>query len=845
MPNLAGFGFIGELSIDTIRDMVNLNPVQVAGEWVYPLGGPFQLTVPLAAIPGLGTGTLQVDCNMQLDAVVRTADCRLTIDLSNGAALFGVYSAFHLGGTLTATATVAFGKDTDPKATPFQIVPSVLLSSATATVAFDSQSQTLLSNAFGAGNVAQITADLSDALQGWIRKLGDQSFDSFSFSLMPGMDSSDPLTVTATPQIMWIDESTLGVFGYYRKEAAGGNLAAKTDSDIVQPGQELIYDQNGNLVQTRRAAVLLSPDSFQVVIACPLIRSQIVRPLLHDQLIGEYQSDAHNAQYDAFYQKELSAQFVPDLLADLKNLGGSSPENNVTAFNQAIAQVQAAANQDVANLAEQNLESYLDSPQGQVQIAQSTPTTCGRGSVQAHRQTLPDPFGDMITTLTKLELDLAPGAVNISVAADGNLPVCGIYTVTQTGTVTLSVNNNGVIVPGFILNQPDVNITTDFGCKIALDALSTFFVGPAWGTIIGYGTFGLAEVIGGPVAAGILFNQETSLLPSGAFVSPDLGKDAVFKDLIVDTSGIAVIALIGREQRFNDFTPHFEIDVTLLSRESIRDSTKGEYHVAPTPWGCPGGDFTYTRSYYESVFQVSLSAVDVPLPITVNSWQIEIGNFSYDLPGVRDPRPLWSNEPQRIVPLQVMLSGEVWYPAPPMDGQFADTQDVVVTAAGTDYTGWDLGFSSQNGNFYVQVFAYATDGDGKPYTASNWFSVSGDVIAFGSDYACYQQTCMARFGPWAQRIAGVIAKQALTGYVPPGTPVESEQAVAAVTVARAIRMGDPAAYLLMKNAVARYGQQIVHAIANVPPATLGSPIATPFRQPCGAISVQRNPIRRQ
>ena len=46
MSNLAGFGFIGELSIDTIRDMVNLKPVQVAGEWIYPLAGPFQLTVP-------------------------------------------------------------------------------------------------------------------------------------------------------------------------------------------------------------------------------------------------------------------------------------------------------------------------------------------------------------------------------------------------------------------------------------------------------------------------------------------------------------------------------------------------------------------------------------------------------------------------------------------------------------------------------------------------------------------------------------------------------------------------------------------------------------------------------
>ncbi len=183
MPNLAGFGFIGELSIDTIRDLVNSKPVQVAGESIYPLGGPFQLTVPLAAIPGLGAGTLQVDCKLAPDAVVRTSDCQLTLTLSNGAALFGVYSAFHLGGIATARASLAFVPD--PALLPFGIIPAVLLSSASAKIAFDSQSQTLLGNAFGAANVAQITSDLSNALQSWIRSLKDQSFNSFSSSEFP------------------------------------------------------------------------------------------------------------------------------------------------------------------------------------------------------------------------------------------------------------------------------------------------------------------------------------------------------------------------------------------------------------------------------------------------------------------------------------------------------------------------------------------------------------------------------------------------------------------------------------------------------------------------------------
>ena len=59
-----------------------------------------------------------------------------------------------------------------------------------------------------------------------------------------GQDSHSLNIVTALPQVMWIDASTLGIFAYYRAAAAGGDLTKKLDSDISQPTAEFLYNQS-------------------------------------------------------------------------------------------------------------------------------------------------------------------------------------------------------------------------------------------------------------------------------------------------------------------------------------------------------------------------------------------------------------------------------------------------------------------------------------------------------------------------------------------------------------------------------------------------------------------------
>ena len=66
----------------------------------------------------------------------------------------------------------------------------------------------------------------------------------------------------------------------------------------------------------------------------------------------------------------------------------------------------------------------------------------------------------------------------------------------------------------------------------------------------------------------------------------------------------------------------------------------------------------------------------------MTGWQLEIGNFSYIMPGVKDPRPTWSLEPRPLAAPSVTLAGNVWYPVPPVDGQFQQSTDVEVGRRG-------------------------------------------------------------------------------------------------------------------------------------------------------------------
>ncbi|MGX7678351.1 hypothetical protein ACSMXN_05595 [Jatrophihabitans sp. DSM 45814] len=826
MAKLAGFDVIGEVSLDTVRDLVNQRPVLVDGQWIYLLGGPFQLslTVPLRL---LGSGSVQLVCLMTLDAVPRTSTCVLTVNLSAGGATFGGRGVYHLGGTGSVTAAIAFVPDSSPTAPAGQVIPGVLLGSAAAAVALDSDTKSRVDGTFGAGTGRDLEVGLQAALQDFIQAQGTQPVSAFGFQVVPGRDSVTPTVVSATPQVMWIDQNTLGVFGYYRASATGGTADGKQDSDIVQATQEFLYNQPGlfSVVQARRIAVLLSPEAFHLVVGCPLIRQAIVTPLLHDALIGGYRSLVHAAFYTAFYNQESGAHLIDFIGQELQH---NPTEAFIDAYNHALQKITDLANNDVNAEAEKQLSGWLATPPGQAAITAATPPSCGTGTVQVNRQHMPNPFGDVITMLRTLTIDLDLGHVTIQLSAGGDLPVCGSFTVTQQGRLTLGVTVNGAIVPSYSLDQPHVDINTDLLCKVALDLIIAFFAGITWGTSIAFGAFAFAESIGESVAAGIIFNQEQQQLPPAISVTPPLPANAQLKDIVVDPTGITTIALIAREQRFNDFRPRFQIDVQPVSRQSIRNDDVGRFHVNATKWGCPAADFTYTRRYFESAYAIQLTAIDIPLPVTVTGWQIELGNFSYVMPGVRDPRPIWSLEPQTLTTPGVTLAGRTWTPIPLMYGQFQHSDTVIIAVTGQPDGSWQLTARSQDGNYYLQVSVEATDGDGNTYTTSTFFTVSGDEIEFDTDYLIWKQDCDRRYAHWWSEMYHALPPLVTSTPVAPGVAVENEQEAIAVLVAQAIRSRDPAAHAQLQAAVARYGQGIITTIANLPPipsTTTGAALA--------------------
>ncbi|HXJ00633.1 MAG TPA: hypothetical protein VNH44_05380 [Micropepsaceae bacterium] len=810
---MAGFDVIGEMSLDTLSDFINSQPIPMDGQTIYLFGGKFEMN--LAA--GDDIPPAEFVCVASLESVVRTSTCRLVMALSDGAMTFGSKSLYHLGATATVSVIIDWIPDPD---THGQIVPAILLSKASASVALDAYSSQQVDGAIGAGMSKFVNIGLGLTLQDWVRGLGDRPVPAFSFALVPGQDSDDPATVTAKPSVSWIDATTLGVFGYYRAAASGGNVNAKTDSDIVQPHQEFVYNQPGalSIVPARRIAVLMSPAGFHLTIACPLIKNSLIRQFVYQQMIGDYLARVRATQYQTFYGQALAANFVNYFNAAMVKFMGNGPANAAAeAFNLALQDVANDADAAVAAEAATELNNFLDSAAGQQMILGATPPSCGNGSVEVHREHMADPLRDLVVNLTKMSIDLDKGFIRITAGAGGSLPLCGGFSVTQTGELSASVNALGCVVPAYNLDQPKVDISADPICEAGTAALLSFFTGASWGAFIAFGGITLATAIADGIAQSMMFAKETGALAGlpaaqSLAINPNLPQNAELKDIIIDPTALTTIALVGRDYHIDDFRPRFEVDASLVSSVSTRPTTLGRYHVDATKWGCKAHDFQYTRHYYETVFALRLVVIDLPLPVTIDRWTIQLGNFYYTLPGVPDPRPLWSNEFRTLAAPQVMLAGDCWFPVPPLLGQFQTKDTVAVGVSGSADGGWQLSFRSQDGNFFVQVGVEGHDGNGAFYSASTFFHVSGDLISLGFDYWNYKAACDKLFEQWVLAEFGALHPFGQQARVQPGQPVENPESFVAQVVGQAVQANDPAAFALMQSAVARYGAQFLKRV---------------------------------
>jgi hypothetical protein len=777
MIKLAGFDVIAELSVDTLSDFVNAKPVTLPdGSQVYLLGGKFTLSLPLS-LPDISDFTISGFCEVALGGVARTNNCELTFDLTDGTLEFAVGTIRHVTATLIVSAPIIFVTDPDPHAPPNQEVPAVKNIAATATVAIDAATMTMIDGLLGAGKGAQVQSAVQNGVQLWMRVQPTPTVAAYSFTVEPGKDSHDPLTLSADPEVFWIDEFTLGIFGYYQAAATGGDVNQKTDSDITQDAPEFVYTNNVelSLVPARRIAVLMSPQGFQLTIACPTITNNVIRDLVDQNYTSTYIAKVQ-ASMGAAIQAEMNANFGQHLADEIKK-GSLSPVGLIEAVERAKADVQADVNNAIASEASSELKAWLDSPDGQAVIKASVPPSCGNGSVEASRQHMPDPFPDTVATLRELDLTLQQGYVNFYAKVDGNLPICGDFTVTQSGQLRVVVDDTTYkVAPVFSQGPPDVDISTNILCKAAAATLLGIFTSATWGTAIVFIGAAVGESIGEGLIASTIQKKIQSAEAGVGAVTPPLPSGCHLIDIDIETDGIKALALYGRDySHYNNFVPGLQVVATLLGRQQMQTS-QGQMSLGATPAGCPAGTFAYTKTTYDTSFQVSLSSMDIALPIQITGWEMQIGNFEYTTVGpviqVKLPGPYWTGSLAEITAPSVLLEGSLWHVEPPLDGELK-TDTITVAVAGSADSKWTLGFRGTDGCFYVQVSATAKDGDGKVWTASTFIVVTGEEVSFGQDYLNYKTACDALTSKAMIAALGRLKPKVIRGRVLPGAPVET------------------------------------------------------------------------
>jgi hypothetical protein len=255
MAELAGFDVVCQVHRETIVDLVNAMPVtNPAGGQIRLFGGRFttDLAVPLGP---LGTATVRAMVELRLEPVIHQPTANVVIAVSGGTTAVRGTPLGPIGGTATVAAPIGFAM---PPGSDQQF-PALQLGAMMATIQLDRATHTSVDAALGPGSADFLSVGLSGALSGWLATIGAVPVAAMPFKVVPGVDSHDPGQLSALPTVAWIDATTLGVFGYYRADAASGDVTRKP-SDLAQPHEEFFYGQPGlsSVLPGRRVAVLVS-----------------------------------------------------------------------------------------------------------------------------------------------------------------------------------------------------------------------------------------------------------------------------------------------------------------------------------------------------------------------------------------------------------------------------------------------------------------------------------------------------------------------------------------------------------------------------------------------------------
>src|SRR4051812_38410742 len=194
------------------------------------------------------------------------------MNVKGGASLGSSQGMNVIGGHVTGDVPLHFAMPPNaPPASPR--TPVIEFAATPPPVVLDATTASAADSALGTGGADRLAAGLNEALTALLGAIGTRSLPVMGFTVLPGVDSHERWQLSALPTVAWIDRETLGVFGYYRAAASGGDVTAKHAGDLSQPHEEF-FSQPGpvSIVPGRRFALLLAADAFKMVIGCPAVR---------------------------------------------------------------------------------------------------------------------------------------------------------------------------------------------------------------------------------------------------------------------------------------------------------------------------------------------------------------------------------------------------------------------------------------------------------------------------------------------------------------------------------------------------------------------------------------------
>jgi hypothetical protein len=238
MSNLAGFDVIAEVHLDTVTDLINLVPFTnpTDGKEIRLFGGPFStdLQVPLGPV---GTVLLRIFVEATLGSIVHQSQVSVRIKLSSGSITIAGRSLSNIGGQAVVIVPMGFALPPTAATAGDPQVPNITFSASNPHVSLNVPTRTLVEAVSGQGSADRLTDRIQDGLTALFNSVGVISIHAAGFTVLPGVASNLPNQLSAVPSVAWIDDMTLGVFGYYHVPATGGVISQKQNSDILQTGQ--------------------------------------------------------------------------------------------------------------------------------------------------------------------------------------------------------------------------------------------------------------------------------------------------------------------------------------------------------------------------------------------------------------------------------------------------------------------------------------------------------------------------------------------------------------------------------------------------------------------------------